>query len=407
MSTHSKKQIPVYSQQDIDDLTGLIDATRKRKRFWLKFPEKLESLYNKRTARSRADHLFKSGFYGILVYNIFALTDYFIIHDVFWTAITTRVLFTLLVLIPSMLFFRSHPDRFWSELVESITVFAGTASLIFILYMSHSPYAILYHTGISIVIVSTGILLRLPFVNTLILFIMIYILFTALLFARYMDNHEIIINNMIMISSFTFLTLIGNYYGEKTERKHYLESLRRAVENMNLSYKNEELVQLSLIDPLTRLPNRRYLDNLIDTIAANQQIGSLACLLIDIDYFKLYNDNYGHQAGDFCLQRVAACLQNSLRKESDRIARLGGEEFIIILENSSTEQAQKLAGRVQDDIVRLALPHEYSPLSKNLTLSIGLSITDNITIEGITELIGAADEALYRAKEAGRDRICS
>jgi diguanylate cyclase (GGDEF)-like protein len=137
---------------------------------------------------------------------------------------------------------------------------------------------------------------------------------------------------------------------------------------------------------------------------AVEQKKTFSVIMLDIDYFKRYNDTYGHQAGDDCLTRVARVLKQSVRTPDDVVSRYGGEEFVVILFNCPENIAEKVALRIQDGLRAESIPHSASTVSDHVTVSMGIASM----AEGLagTEIIARADAALYRAKEAGRDRVC-
>jgi diguanylate cyclase (GGDEF)-like protein len=127
--------------------------------------------------------------------------------------------------------------------------------------------------------------------------------------------------------------------------------------------------------------------------------------MIDVDYFKYYNDSYGHQGGDECLRRVAAAMSSVVMRSSDAVARYGGEEFVILLPATDPEGACLVAERIRAAVEKLAMPHAKSEVADHVTVSIGVA-SIIVTTEGLpTQLIGFADEALYRAKHEGRNRV--
>jgi diguanylate cyclase (GGDEF)-like protein len=168
---------------------------------------------------------------------------------------------------------------------------------------------------------------------------------------------------------------------------------------------NQELQRLASIDGLTQLANRRRFDEyLFDEwrrLAREQR--PLSLILCDIDYFKLYNDTYGHLAGDFCLQQVAGVLRQSVRRPPDLVARYGGEEFAMILPNTDARGAAFVAETVRQRVRGLRIPHVQSPVSDYVTLSLGVASTIPRLDSSAQRLIAVADEALYRAKAEGRD----
>ncbi|MEA5470826.1 GGDEF domain-containing protein [Spirulina sp. 06S082] len=176
--------------------------------------------------------------------------------------------------------------------------------------------------------------------------------------------------------------------------------------SQKLEVANLELQRLAALDGLTGIANRRGFDNyLLQTLQQSMRSQlPLSLLLADVDFFKPYNDYYGHLSGDHCLVQVATTLQNSVKGSGDLVARYGGEEFGIILPNCERNAAVKIAETICNNIRDLQIPHHRSQVSDRVTLSLGgISM---IPKEGDTPqtLIQAADRALYEAKQTGRDR---
>ncbi|MES9972601.1 MAG: diguanylate cyclase [Candidatus Thiodiazotropha sp.] len=173
-----------------------------------------------------------------------------------------------------------------------------------------------------------------------------------------------------------------------------------------LSESYEKVHQQSIIDVLTGIPNRRHF---IDRLATEYRRASrnsipLSLLITDIDHFKQYNDSLGHLEGDQCIVKVAKTIKASLQRGDDLCARYGGEEFIVILPNTDTTGAEKVARRIQTNIAALEIEHPDSPIGAHITLSIGLA-TDSGNYPSQYDLIKRADEALYRCKQMGRNCI--
>jgi diguanylate cyclase (GGDEF)-like protein/PAS domain S-box-containing protein len=181
-------------------------------------------------------------------------------------------------------------------------------------------------------------------------------------------------------------------------RRHQIE---QALETAN-----RRLASLVWKDGLTGLGNRRQFDKaLVQGWEQCQLIGMpLSVILLDVDYFKLFNDHYGHQEGDHCLTAVAGTLASNLRDEQDCAARYGGEEFAMILPQTSVEGASRIAERVRACIEKLAIPHAGSPLGQ-VTISLGVSSCLPLPDGRPEDLVSAADRALYAGKEAGRNRV--
>lgn len=166
------------------------------------------------------------------------------------------------------------------------------------------------------------------------------------------------------------------------------------------------LAEKSYIDSLTGINNRRFFDERIEIEWKNSNRNSqpISLIMIDIDHFKLYNDNYGHQKGDDCLKKIARTLETDLKRPADWIARYGGEEFIIVLPATDTEGAVHVAAELQHSVKKLSIPHNESPVDSIVTISLGVS-SCNCMQGSIANCIKSADEALYKAKSLGRNRI--
>ncbi|WP_039728489.1 diguanylate cyclase domain-containing protein [Leptolyngbya iicbica] len=170
---------------------------------------------------------------------------------------------------------------------------------------------------------------------------------------------------------------------------------------------NASLEQLAHLDGLTQIPNRRKFDEHLahEWRRALRSHQSLSLILCDIDHFKQYNDSYGHQAGDYCLQQVAQTLSQLVQRPSDLVTRYGGEEFAIVLPDTTAEGALHLAQKLQAHVRALSLPHQHSALGV-VTISLGVATLLPQAGQSPNQLIEAADQALYQAKAAGRDRCC-
>ncbi|MGE0485469.1 MAG: diguanylate cyclase [Gammaproteobacteria bacterium] len=168
-----------------------------------------------------------------------------------------------------------------------------------------------------------------------------------------------------------------------------------------------ELEKLSSLDGLTGIANRRRFDQTLAREWSRAQRGQqpLALILCDIDYFKQYNDHYGHQAGDACLRQLAKLLEGSLHRGGDLAARYGGEEFAILLPGLNVEHAAGLAETIRENLFDLGLPHAQSAVAAVLTASFGVAAIVPGNDHSPDQLVQQADQALYAAKAAGRNRV--
>jgi diguanylate cyclase len=182
--------------------------------------------------------------------------------------------------------------------------------------------------------------------------------------------------------------------------------LRLSAIQADLLQANKELDEVAHYDVLTQVMNRRGYEDMLERLWKDHQRrkAPLSVLLMDIDHFKKYNDNYGHIKGDECLREVATILKNELKRPIDVIARYGGEEFVVLLPGTDKEGAKLVGERFIDAMKKASLPHEYSDTADFVTISIGIAQTqDDDSIAGIVQ---RADKALYQAKESGRNQVC-
>ncbi|MGV0023501.1 diguanylate cyclase domain-containing protein [Phormidesmis priestleyi] len=169
---------------------------------------------------------------------------------------------------------------------------------------------------------------------------------------------------------------------------------------------NSDLQRLASIDGLTQVANRRSFDQHLhhEWQRLLREQAPLSLILCDVDYFKLFNDHYGHLAGDACLYQVAQAIDQVIRRPADEVARYGGEEFAVILPNTDVAGAVFVAEQIQVAIAQLAMPHAQSIVNPYVTLSLGITSLTPIVEKLPQNLIAAADVALYTAKSQGRDR---
>lgn len=182
----------------------------------------------------------------------------------------------------------------------------------------------------------------------------------------------------------------------------------RVRNHVNLKIKTDLLEKLSNLDSLLDIPNRR---NFEETLArewawATRNQRPLSILMMDIDYFKQYNDHFGHGAGDDCLRSVARTLKSALARSVDLVARYGGEEFVALLPDTDARGAQHVAEHLRKTVEGAALPHPHSGAAAVVTISVGVAThAKNNTMDNASQLLQRADHALYQAKSQGRNQV--
>ena len=185
-----------------------------------------------------------------------------------------------------------------------------------------------------------------------------------------------------------------------------IESLRDITERKQIE---EKFKSLSTIDGLTGIANRRFFEDRLgyEWGRATRDARPLSLIMCDIDYFKLYNDNYGHLNGDICLKKVAETLRDTLKRPGDLVARYGGEEFAVILPETDLEGASVVAEKLRAGVEALGIEHEKSEASNYLTISLGVATAIPTADNTASKLVDLADRTLYRAKREGRNRVIS
>ena len=191
----------------------------------------------------------------------------------------------------------------------------------------------------------------------------------------------------------------------KLQRDDAYRALRAS--QMRLEELNMQLLKLANIDGLTGIANRRHFDERlgVEWLRALRNRRPLTLIMFDVDWFKQFNDKFGHLEGDECLKRIAYAAQQIICRPADIIARYGGEEFIVLLPETDTSGAQKVAEKLRTEIENLHLPNADSTVSPYITISLGVTTLVPVANSVPGDCIKLVDEALYRAKDAGRNRI--
>ena len=176
---------------------------------------------------------------------------------------------------------------------------------------------------------------------------------------------------------------------------------------LDLKIKNDMLEKLSMYDGLTNIRNRRFFDETFEKTFSEikRDKKSLAVLMIDIDFFKPYNDNYGHGQGDETLRKVAKALEKTIKRASDFVARYGGEEFVILLKDINKDGVEAVANNLLNAVRELKITHEFSKIENYVTISIGASFYNSNSDVTKLELLLKADETLYSVKNSGRNNF--
>lgn len=301
---------------------------------------------------------------------------------------------------------KARPDAIAHEVLHSFGCMLVVASLMYIYAHARTTAASEYYMGVATVVMYMNTVHRKPLLlaalgtaGCLAVFIigMQYVTVTS---------EEAKVPAILCSIGISLVSLFAAYRIEEIERKDYLASLREKTLLARIQSANAELQQLSNTDQLTGIPNRRGFDAAVEETYRSSG-RPRAVILLDVDYFKHYNDAAGHPAGDECLRLIGNALRTALRSDresQDFVARYGGEEFAVLLDKCSQPDALAVSERLRRTISDLAIAHPARPDARDIvTVSLGIAVSSHRN-ETIAQALGRADAALYEAKRQGRDR---
>jgi diguanylate cyclase (GGDEF)-like protein len=387
-----------------------LPAAEAEARFWThrgKFPSGMEQAFQSEMERMRATRMRKTGLIALLLYGAFAISDRAMVPDVYLQAWVIRFLLVMPLMLLLTLCVNKVRQPALRELLLSSSVVIVGASLLLITALSHHPNALHYRTGITLVVLFGNIVLGLRLRDAVITSALITLLYALSLMPLHAASPDVRFNDWLFYLSSVVISLIANFRMDQDQRRAYLARTREHQRNTELSDAVELLARLSAEDALTQIANRREFERRLNLewSRAKRDARSLALILIDVDCFKNYNDYYGHPAGDACLRRIAAVLRTIPRRAPDLVARFGGEEFVVLLPGTSVADAAQMAQRMQRAVVDLLMPHAASSVAPGVTASFGVAGLVPARDNQPLDLVTAADAALYRAKEGGRNRV--
>lgn len=228
----------------------------------------------------------------------------------------------------------------------------------------------------------------------------------------FQKSSNLLYMNYVNSTSFLIVSLVISWMRYKSQVEVFINGKIIEEKNIELERLNKELAEannklkkLSRTDSLTGINNRYMFDRTIkiEWNRCQRHFVPLSLLIIDIDFFKAFNDNYGHQAGDYCIQKIAGVIKSCAKRASDTVARYGGEEFAVILPYVEKEDAYKIAEKIRCSVEILNIKHEYSSASRHVTISTGVNTVIPSDKLSIRDFIRTADKALYEAKDNKRN----
>ncbi|SEB63684.1 GGDEF domain-containing protein [Terriglobus roseus] len=380
----------------------------------LRFSPELETRFQRETGRSRARMLLVQGLLSLLAYDFFIVGDYFMAPSHIEQAVIVRFgIITPIVLLVAMLV-KSRTSVFLRESATSFLCVLGALSILYLHHDISSNVSVDAQTGLILVLLVANCMLRIDLPYAAVTSVIIALL-DALSLSR--DVQIPLSSKMVsggMLVWVAMLTFTANYTMGRERRFSYLLQLRGRLQRGQLAEANAELLALSSTDRLTGLPNRRAYDTRLLELwqLTLERKHPISAVMVDVDHFKKLNDNHGHPYGDRVLQRVGSLLQQALRAEDDFVARYGGEEFVVLLPDADPESALKVAERIRT-LVQVAgspaLQRDTVTPSQEVWATVSCGVTTAWPTASLDphRLIADADAAMYRAKQEGRNRVCT
>ncbi len=376
----------------------------------LDFPHALEDQFEFDTAKRRSHRLWLEGLLAIVALNACLLLDLIFVRDARWQS----VVLSTLVITPLALVVNALMRLDLKRWMREGCVALGATAICFIntrvegnataVAVSYSLMCVL----IMVLFVGVVMRIRLPYAAAAIAAMGIGGLCAVASGSGLKSSEKIIGASLLIIG--VVITMTATYSLEREERLTYLLTLRSTLQTEELAALNVELRDLSTLDKLTGLPNRRAFDERFEELWVRSELKQtpLSAILIDVDHFKVLNDVFGHLHGDLVLQRIASLLPQALRGHQDLVARYGGEEFTVLLPETGLETALIIAERIRSLIEVAGTPvsdRMAGELVNWTTVSCGVSTC--VPGPGLSRetLLEAADQALYCSKESGRNQV--
>lgn len=374
---------------------------------FLRFPEPFESKFREFYAMHYLSFRRKAILAGGCVALVMGLMDYSFMQPVWWEIVAIRwggggILLGLVVMFSWSRFFERHQQT-------TIIAFVTIVSLVLTAMMAIAPEEVIafYFPGMVLIVVFCTALVRLDFWNAVMSVLAIWMVFNLLiLWGRPQAPNIILAYNLFFVGA-SIMGLLVNYYSEHGTRTDFLKGGLLKITQAKLRDANHRLRELASLDGLTGVANRLCFDDVLkrEWLRAKRSRSKISLLMLDIDFFKSFNDNYGHQAGDICLVQVAEVLRECCRRPSDVVARYGGEEFAVVLPDTDGEDAKDIAVAICRKIGSLGVEHGRSEVASVVTASIGVgTLLPGDNVEPFL-LVNLADKALYEAKKTGRNRV--
>jgi diguanylate cyclase (GGDEF)-like protein len=371
--------------------------------------ETLASLYNAQQRKAQRDEARLAIWFVAGLYVLFAAADAVLIEDVLGYAVAARIMIGLTYGLGIGLQIRRGVRASFVEMQCAMGVVVGFAAWLILTSLSaHTSNVLLYTSYGTVFMMVANLFYNLRFRVALITSGSITLIFFAATAFLFDASFEFFVaTGSLYLLSFV-LTLFINWKLNVERYRVFLNSLSAEIRQRQARERGDELLKLSTTDALTGLANRRATDDYLQELWREWKSNSaaFAVVLIDIDYFKMYNDFYGHQKGDACLVTVAKAMEGLVAQYHGKLGRFGGEEFIVLLAANSPDEVIKVAEEIRQTVLDLEIEHEArSDHLSVLTVSIGAAFSDDVEGSKAERLVTNADRALYLAKDSNRNCV--
>jgi diguanylate cyclase (GGDEF)-like protein len=376
-------------------------------RLGLGFAPDVEAAFQQEMDRKRRRRAKLGALAALILYGLFAISGRIMLADVYPQAWTIHFLVGMPVIALCAFAMQWLHRPAVTDVLLPAAIVTVAASIVWLASLSElEPAAASYQSALSLVVLFGNIVLNLRFRGALASSMMIAAIYAAALISMESLAVEPRLNNWLLFAATAMISLVANFRMNQDQRRVYLAAISEKERNNELSHAVELLGRLSAEDALTEVANRREFDRrlAIEWGRARRETQPLAMILADVDFFKAYNDHYGHPAGDACLQQIAAILRAIPQRSTDLAARLGGEEFGVLLPATSIGDAERLAESMREAVLELNLPHAHSSAAPVISASFGVAAMLPTAQDEPAQLFANADAALYSAKNNGRNR---
>lgn len=398
--------MPESTPEQLDHLESQLQAYLAQPPFWLRFPADIDRRFEDLGRPIRLTRFLKAGWLALLFFDLLAINDYFTEPGSFQIAWMVRFLLVTPLSVAVLLLMPGKWMARWQGwALASLLVFAAGGLSLIALYSDHlrSDY---YHFQWLLLVLTGNLLFRFRFRIALQISVLLFLVYAPTVILLVEDSVPDAINAILLMGVVTLISLIAKHRMELDNRITYSLKTLQKIAQYRLKQANKALAKQASRDGLTGIYNRRTLDENYPKLwrHAQRKRRPISILFIDVDYFKRYNDTYGHAAGDECLCWLAGLLQNAARRPLDFAARFGGEEFCIVLPDTQPEEAGIVAEQLRARVLSAQRAHTGNP-EGCITVSIGVAGGIPENGQAATFYIDQADKALYAAKTQGRNRV--